>query len=299
MSVRSRHGRYGILALLLAVVTSCIEADPRSTVTPPPRITDARELVRRLVPGADVAALPRLDGARTAFTAVGAAPFLDSAASQADADRAHACLAAAVYYEARSEPVEGQRAVAQVVLNRVRDRAFPHSVCGVVYQGVGSGHGCQFSFACDGSTARAREPDAWARADQVATAALNGGVMAQVGNATFYHASYVLPWWASSVARVAAIGSHIFYRWPGALERALGMGARYAGVEPGAPGGAAGVTVVRGAFSFGVIVHRGEAGASAEIEVPAVTRAASTAGVRIHRNEDAPVLAEGRESAGT
>ena len=297
MGARSRHGRYGILALLLAVVTSCVAPDLREVAKAPRRITDPRELVRRLAPGAELAALPPLVGAPVT-SATGVQPFLDPAASEADADRAHACLTAAVYYEARSEPVDGQRAVAQVVLNRVRDRAFPHSVCGVVYQGVGSGRGCQFSFACDGSTLHAREPTGWAQAERVATAALDGSVMSDVGNATFYHADYVLPWWASSVARVATIGRHIFYRWPGALERTLGMGARYAGVEPGAPGGSVGVTVVRGTASFGVTVHRGESGVGEESEAPvAVARTAGASRVRVHRNEDAPVVAESASMA--
>ena len=182
--------------------------------------------------------------------------------------------------------------MAQVVLNRVRDRAFPHSVCGVVYQGVGSGKACQFSFACDGSTLRPREPGAWERAERVAIAALNGGVMAAVGNATFYHASYVLPWWASSLTRLGAIGSHIFYRWPGALEGALGFRASYAGVEPGQPSGAAAsVVAARGGDDFGVTIHRGgEAGVSPESEAPAATRRPAVyAGVHIHRGEDAPM----------
>jgi hypothetical protein len=242
---------------------------------------------------ADIAALPaRLEALPAA--APGAAPaFLAQPASASDAARAQDCLTAAVYHEARSESVEGQRAVAQVVLNRVRARAFPHSVCGVVYQGVGSGKACQFSFACDGSTLRPRDPAAWARAERVAIAALNGGVMAEVGTATFYHANYVMPWWASSLARVGAVGSHIFYRWPGAVERALGMRASYAGVEPGAPSAASGVTVVRGG-DFGVTVHRGMAapGVTGETDAPAMLRPASAAaGVRIHRGAEMPVMA--------
>lgn len=287
-----------LLGLLLVVVTSCIAPERPRLVKAPPPVTDARELVRRLVPDAsvaDIAALPaRLDA--VAAGVPGAAPaFVAQPASASDAARAQDCLTAAVYHEARSESVEGQRAVAQVVLNRVRARAFPHSVCGVVYQGVGSGKACQFSFACDGSTLRPRDSAAWARAERVAIAALNGGVMAEVGTATFYHANYVTPWWASSLTRLGAVGSHIFYRWPGALERALGMRARYAGVEPGTPGtpgtGAAGVTVVRGG-EFGVTVHRGGApNVSAETDAaPAAVRPAAFHGVRVHRGGEMPVV---------
>lgn len=294
----------GGLGALLLLVTSCVSPDERRVAPTPAPVTDARQLVRRLAPGLDETALAKLPArapAAAVATPFAASPFLQPAASLDDAARARECLTAAVYYEARSEGAEGQRAVAQVVLNRVRDRAFPHSVCGVVYQGVGSGKGCQFSFACDGSMDRLREPGAWARAEQIAVDALNGGVMAAVGNATFYHAGYVLPWWASSLTRLGSVGSHIFYRWPGALERALGMRARYAGVEAGMPTVAvataqteAGVNVMRGGDGS-VTVHRGEAGLAAESDIPSVTKArpALFAGVRVHRGEDASVIVDG------
>ena len=299
----------GGVGTVLLLVTSCVAPDARRALRAPPPVTDTKELVRRLLPGVTdeaLAALPDRAAPARAAAPVGAAPFLEQAASEADAARARECLTAAVYYEARSESVEGQRAVAQVVLNRVRARAFPNSVCGVVYQGVGSGKACQFSFACDGSTLRPRDPDAWARAERVAVAALNGGVMADVGSATFYHADYVLPWWASSLTRLGAVGSHIFYRWPNALERALGMRARYAGVEPGAPGGraapaeVAGVTITRGSDeAFGVRVHRsGTAEQVAQSSDPLTTpaprpRFAVSGGVRIHRGADPPEVVAG------
>src|SRR5579872_563138 len=110
------------------------------------------------------------------------APFvLDLKAKQAQV--AAACLADAVYYEAGFEPLDGQRAVAQVVLNRVRDRNFPNTICGVVYEGWRRKTGCQFSFACDNSLLR-RAPNAreWAEAIRVADQALSGYVMAAVGS---------------------------------------------------------------------------------------------------------------------
>lgn len=145
-----------------------------------------------------------------------APPFVFPAAIGAERERAVHCLAEAVYYEAGFEPVDGQRAVAQVVLNRVRDRNFPASVCGVVYQGVGRKTGCQFSFVCDGSRAR-RPPHQreWDKARSIAASALSGYVVAAVGTATHYHTDYVDPWWAPTVVRVAQVGAHIFYRWPG------------------------------------------------------------------------------------
>jgi spore germination cell wall hydrolase CwlJ-like protein len=136
-------------------------------------------------------------------------------------DRASAtdCLTAAIYYEAASEPLVGKRAVAQVVLNRVRHPAFPNSVCGVVMQGASRKTGCQFTFTCDGSLYRAPSRSGWESARQVALAALSGVVEPSVGWATHYHADYVRPYWASSLGKVAAIGNHLFYRWPGAWGR--------------------------------------------------------------------------------
>lgn len=126
------------------------------------------------------------------------------------------CLTAAIYYEAANEPGQGQRAVAQVVLNRMRHPAYPHSVCGVVYQGSERSTGCQFSFTCDGSLSRTPSSTGWTRARSVASAALSGYVEPSVGTATHYHANYVVPYWASAMDKIAVIGAHIFYRWRGA-----------------------------------------------------------------------------------
>jgi hypothetical protein len=145
-----------------------------------------------------------------------AAPFDMSQRSPVDMGNALECLTAAVYYEARSESVEGQRAVAQVVLNRVRHPAFPKSVCGVVYQGSNRSTGCQFTFTCDGSLNRHRQPAAWDRAQRIAADALSGYVFPTVGVATHYHTTAIHPWWADSLAKAVTIGAHVFYRWKGA-----------------------------------------------------------------------------------
>lgn len=146
--------------------------------------------------------------------------------------RALRCLTQAVYYEAALEPTEGQQAVAQVVLNRVRDPNYPDSVCGVVYEGAERVTGCQFSFTCDGSLARAPVGWAWKRAANVARAALAGHVAARVGTATHYHADYVLPYWSPSLGKITQIGAHIFYRWRGAAGETAAFTDRYAGREP-------------------------------------------------------------------
>jgi hypothetical protein len=144
-----------------------------------------------------------------------AKPFTMAAGNSESRARALECLTSAIYYEAGQETLAGQQAVAQVVLNRVRHPAFPASVCGVVYQGSTRSTGCQFTFTCDGSLARAPERSSWNRAREVARAALGGFVQPSVGNATHYHANYVAPYWAPTLAKTAAVGAHIFYRWSG------------------------------------------------------------------------------------
>ena len=174
----------------------------------------AGELAQRL--GAKAAGQPHLLKASLTYDNPAARPYQMGALDQS---RQLDCLAQAVYYEARGESPAGQAAVAQVVLNRVRHPAFPKSICSVVYQGAQAGRGCQFSFACDGSTRRAREPGAWRRAQKVATRALDGYVMADVGNSTHFHVNNISPGWGPSLLRVSQIGTHVFYRFGGRAGR--------------------------------------------------------------------------------
>jgi hypothetical protein len=141
------------------------------------------------------------------------------------------CLTQAVYYEAGFEPLKGRRAVAQVVLNRVRHPAYPNSVCGVVYQGSARATGCQFSFTCDGSLLRPPAPAAWRQAEAVARQALSGIVETSIGTATHYHADYVLPRWAFRLEKISQLGQHIFYRFKGVLGRSGTLSSRYNGLE--------------------------------------------------------------------
>ncbi len=150
-----------------------------------------------------------------------------------DHRRALLCLTQAVYYEAGFEPLHGRRAVAQVVLNRMRHPAFPKSVCGVVYQGSSSPV-CQFSFVCDGSLYRPPATSAWREAKAVAAAALLGFVESSVGSATHYHANYVAPRWAPMLTKITQLGAHIFYRWPGSWGQRAAFTGRYIG-EPRDP----------------------------------------------------------------
>ena len=169
-----------------------------------------------------------------------ARPFLFKGSAE-DRKLALTCLTQAVYFEAGFEPGTGQQAVAQVVLNRMRHPIFPHSVCGVVYQGADLKTGCQFSFTCDGSLAKTPQKDAWTRAQYVAEQALSGYVMKEVGGATHYHTQWVVPWWQPTVSKVAQVGAHIFYRWQGALGLPGAFTMHYAGNEqiratPNTPG---------------------------------------------------------------
>ncbi|WP_244510528.1 cell wall hydrolase [Microvirga guangxiensis] len=123
------------------------------------------------------------------------------------------CLAEAVYFEARSEPEEGQAAVAQVVLNRVKSGLYPSSICGVVYQNRHRHLACQFTFACEGKALRTTDTVSWERAKRVASAVLEGKTyLADVGGATHYHANYVRPYWARRLKKMDVIGRHIFYK---------------------------------------------------------------------------------------
>jgi spore germination cell wall hydrolase CwlJ-like protein len=146
----------------------------------------------------------------------------DDGSTQASASEL-GCLTAAVYYEARGESLDGQAAVAQVVLNRVRNPAFPKSICGVVFQRQTARRGCQFSFACDGAMRRRKEEEAWTTAEQIATRALAGFVMPEVGDATHYHVAGLHTSWGPSLMRVAQIGLHVFYQMTDQAKSALGL----------------------------------------------------------------------------
>lgn len=165
-------------------------------------------------------------------TASGAAqPFILDPSS-ANYSRALKCLSDAIYYEAANEPDAGQRAVAQVIINRMRHPTYPNSICGVIYQGSERATGCQFSYSCDGSMARTPARPAWLRGQRVAMQALAGYVYAPVGMATHYHATYVYPYWAPSLNYIGTIGAHRFYSWKGSAGRPSAFFASYNAREP-------------------------------------------------------------------
>lgn len=211
------------------------DASTASTVIPPAAAasliaaTSGQELIHNRATGEQA----KLINASMPFSAApiaSARPFDLSGSDPLDYRRALLCMTQAVYYEAGFEPVQGRRAVAQVVLNRMRHPAFPKSICGVVYQGARQPV-CQFSFVCDGSLYRRPALGAWKEAEKIAAAAIDGFVEKSVGAATHYHADYVAPVWAPRLAKISQIGAHIFYRWPGNWGSTAAFTGRYVG-EP-------------------------------------------------------------------
>jgi spore germination cell wall hydrolase CwlJ-like protein len=206
-----------IAAARAAALIQATSGDAANTVA---AIGDRAKLINAALPFSDA-------------PVVAARAFVLPAGETLDQRRALLCLTQAVYYEAGYEPLEGRRAVAQVVLNRMRHPAFPKSVCGVVYQ-RNSTPVCQFTFVCDGSLYRRPAAAAWKQAEHVARAALSGYVEASVGGATHYHADYVAPRWAPLLTKVNKHGAHIFYRWPGSWGLRGAFTGRYIG-EPNDP----------------------------------------------------------------
>jgi spore germination cell wall hydrolase CwlJ-like protein len=248
---RTRRGRDAACLSLLLLSASCVplKAAPMSreeiraaaaqataaalpASAAPPAVPEPEPMVLEPVSPTDAAAInaaiPLSQGPNPR-----AASFVFRAATPLDQMRSLQCLAEAIYYEARSESEEGQRAVAQVILNRVRHPAYPSSVCGVVYQGpLRAGGGCQFTFTCDGSLALPPSGFGWARARRIASDALAGYVFAPVGHATHYHTHAVVPFWAHKLAKAAVIGSHNFYRMQGAWGGPAAFRQPYARREP-------------------------------------------------------------------
>jgi spore germination cell wall hydrolase CwlJ-like protein len=194
-----------------------------------PEDIEAHGTLSRSVLGPDAA---RLRNAAVAFApgplAI-ARPFAFQG-SEEDRSRALQCLSAAVLYEAGDDAI-GEAAVAQVVLNRVRHAAFPGTVCGVVYQGAQRTTGCQFTFTCDGSLRRTMPDAAWQRAREVAGRALAGRVDEAVGLATHYHTDWVYPYWSPELNKLARVGTHLFFGWPGSWGGSRAFGRKYRGNE--------------------------------------------------------------------
>lgn len=171
-----------------------------------------------VVPDARMAQLttlppPSARGIPTAPVVIYDTAFVD-ALPVASGDAEWQCLAEALYFESRGEPVEGQFAVGEVILNRVDSAAYPTSLCGVVHQGTGRKYACQFSFTCDGKADIVRDSQAWERAGKIAAVLLDGTPRDLTNGATHFHTRAVSPSWSRQFTRTAAIGAHLFYRAP-------------------------------------------------------------------------------------
>jgi len=227
---------------LMAVVTSCViplaaSRAPTgfSIALDAPQPYDASAGLTGLMAAAAPDALqPQTPGFSPTLLVSGAAAMPFQAGGTAlDRLRASLCLTSAIYYEAGTEPDEGQRAVAQVILNRVRHPAYPDTICGVVYQGTERNDTlCQFTFGCDGSMARMPVASVWSRARRNAQAALSGAVYAPVGLATHYHTLAVNPVWNKALTPTSIVGAHIFFRWPGGAGSPRAFHDSYRGNEP-------------------------------------------------------------------
>lgn len=226
------------VAGLLALLAAGLWQGPRPASEPAPdlarlpgRPADAPLLVRSeaaktpAVARARNAAIPFFAGKLTAAT-----PFRFTGGA-ADLANARECLALAAMAEAGPSDA-GQRAVMQVILNRVRHPAFARTVCGVVFEGSERATGCQFTFTCDGSITRRYGLAAWDAARSRAEAMLKGGVYAPVGNATHYHTDWVFPWWSPKLEKLARVETHLFLRWPGYWGSSGAARMAYRGGEP-------------------------------------------------------------------
>ena len=133
------------------------------------------------------------------------------AAATPEGDAEWRCLTEALYFEARGESLQGQIAVAEVILNRRDGGRYPDSVCGVVQQGTGEKHMCQFSYFCDGLSDEIGDKEAWDHLGRIARAMLDGAPRDLTDGAEFYHTKAVSPYWADEFYQTAEIGAHLFY----------------------------------------------------------------------------------------
>jgi spore germination cell wall hydrolase CwlJ-like protein len=206
------------LAAADPIIVSHGEDQPRISVAAldPAMDSDALRAIAGLAPEAPFIPVPmqasdQLAYARANAPATGA--YSAGAVMTADAKQLW-CLSTAIYFEARGESYRGQVAVAQVVLNRVKDHRYPNTICGVVYQNQTRRNSCQFSFACDGIPERIDDQKSWAQAEEIAAKVTAGELyLTEVADATHYHASYVRPAWAPRMTKVTQIGLHIFYKF--------------------------------------------------------------------------------------
>ncbi len=202
-------------ALVIPLLLPDREAGPRAVASPEVSIPEIKaEAVKApVIPQTQTpiqkAMAPKFKYAKELASLVNA---LGVIGEEVDTPEGH-CLAQAVYFEARSEPLSGQLAVAQVILNRVKDPRYPNTICGVVFQNENIKNRCQFSFACDGMSDNPYEMEPWETARRISYIAVSGRWEDITRSATHYHAVYVNPRWANNLVETGQFGSHIFYRF--------------------------------------------------------------------------------------
>lgn len=211
--IRSMPAAFGAIALICAVF-GARGADAEPNIGP--RIASLLGQERAAISGIETARLRELVAPPSVAARLFDEAWLQTlpAASGSDEWR---CLATALYFEARGESIEGQFAVAEVILNRVDSPRYPDSICNVVYQGARTGGGCQFSFACDGRPERISEDRAYDRVAKIARLMKDGAPRLLTQGATHFHTRAVNPRWARQFPRTAEIGAHLFYRQPGVM----------------------------------------------------------------------------------
>lgn len=202
------------LADVAIEATGDVEIGPRLSVASiDPATAAALDAIAGIAPSTPMPAIASEQLAYARATAPVTGGF-SSGTAMAASDKELWCLATAIYFEARGESYRGQVAVAQVVLNRVKDYRYPDTICGVVYQNQSRRNACQFSFACDGIPETINDRRSWAQAEDIARRITSGELyLTEVGDATHYHATYVRPAWAPRMTKVTQIGLHVFYKF--------------------------------------------------------------------------------------
>ena len=185
------------------------------------RLDAVAESARPMARGDEVKLASREDGPESASAPATKAPVAMPASltfaaldamPEATGDAQWECLAEAIYFESRGEPLAGQVAVAEVVLNRTASRSFPGTICGVTHQGVGNGRACQFSYACDGHSEVMKSAVARERSEKLARLMIDGRPRTVSGGATYFHVRGIRPSWSRQFSRTVTIGAHMFYR---------------------------------------------------------------------------------------
>jgi spore germination cell wall hydrolase CwlJ-like protein len=204
------------LAAINAPATGDDEIGPRMSIAAiDPATASALQAIAGIAP-ASATPMPAMASEQLAYARANAPVMggFSTGTAVAVNDKELWCLATAIYFEARGESYRGQVAVAQVVLNRVKDYRYPDTICGVVYQNQSRRNSCQFSFACDGIPESINDERSWAQAQDIATRFTNGELyLTEVANATHYHATYVRPAWAPRMTKLTQIGLHVFYKF--------------------------------------------------------------------------------------